>query len=309
MVRCSAMAQMLNNNFNITFVCISVPSSIKIELTYHRFKVLLIKAEEEFLGSIVPGSIIVLDGYSFGTDYQRLIKAKGAFLVCVDDLHDKEFYADIIINHAPGVKPEDYSAQPYTRFALGVDYALLRPAFLEQAQNPRFIDTIKTVFVCFGGADSTGLTLRTLEYLAPIKRLERIILVTGASFFGARELMKTQAKESRIDYRSKLDENHMLQAMCDAELAIVPASTILYEILSVRMPVITGYAADNQINIYNGISKLGLIKGIGSFNQTPDFEEIINDVFEDDPANIMDKQQKYFHGQSGQNISRLFEIL
>ena len=42
--------------------------------------------------------IVVLDGYHFDTNYQTKIKQKGCKLVCIDDLHDKHFVADIIIH-------------------------------------------------------------------------------------------------------------------------------------------------------------------------------------------------------------------
>ncbi len=58
--------------------------------------------------------IVVLDGYHFGTNYQKQIKLKGAKLVCIDDMHDKEFVADLIINHIPRITPQDYNVQPFT---------------------------------------------------------------------------------------------------------------------------------------------------------------------------------------------------
>ena len=73
--------------------------------------------------------MVVIDGYQFDTEYQQKVKKSGASLVCLDDLHNQHFVADIIINHAPGVDPGKYSAEPYTQYLLGPSYALLRPAF------------------------------------------------------------------------------------------------------------------------------------------------------------------------------------
>lgn len=49
----------------------------------------------------------------------------------------------------PGIKANQYKSQAYTKFALGPEYALLRPAFLELSKKKRGIKHIKRVFICF----------------------------------------------------------------------------------------------------------------------------------------------------------------
>ena len=182
LVRCSALAHMLKNDFNIIFFCRSIPKSLEQEFNKSGFKVIHIKDDEEFLESISNDKIVVLDGYNFGLDYQRKVKETGCKLVCIDDLHDRKFVADLIINHTPGITPKDYHAQPYTCFALGPEYALLRPSFLEQTKRGRKIKKIETLLIAFGGADPKGLTKKTLQVALEFNIFKRIIVVTGASF-------------------------------------------------------------------------------------------------------------------------------
>ena len=52
-----------------------------------------------FIEELKGDEIVVLDNYFFTTDYQRSIKTKGCKLVCVDDMHDKHYVADVVINH------------------------------------------------------------------------------------------------------------------------------------------------------------------------------------------------------------------
>ena len=68
---------------------------------------------------------MVLDNYFFTTDYQRAIKHKGCRLVCVDDMHDKHYVADVVINHGQ-TNPALFDVEFYTRLCLGFDWALLR---------------------------------------------------------------------------------------------------------------------------------------------------------------------------------------
>lgn len=77
---------------------------------------------------------MVLDNYFFTTDYQRAIKEKGCCLVCVDDMHDKHYVADVVINH--GLTDESlFDVEPYTKLCLGFDWALLRHPFIEAVKN------------------------------------------------------------------------------------------------------------------------------------------------------------------------------
>ncbi|MDZ7681649.1 MAG: hypothetical protein U5J63_08070 [Fodinibius sp.] len=55
--------------------------------------------------------------------------------------------------------------------------------------------------------------------------------------------------------------------MRQADFAIAPSSTILYEILAARLPVITGYYVDNQSNIYQGFSATDAVIGVGELSE------------------------------------------
>ena len=146
LIRCFALAQMLQSDFSITFVCRCIPDKIKKDLEEARFQLLEIENEADFLSLPTKNDIVVLDGYHFDLAYQKSIKNTAATLVCIDDLFDKEYVADLIINHAPNVNPGNYNALVTTQFALGPEYALLRPLFLEQASLTAAVVTIDPFF-------------------------------------------------------------------------------------------------------------------------------------------------------------------
>jgi len=85
--------------------------------------------------------------------------------------------------------------------------------------------------------------------------------------------------ESISSHEIKIYKNISAEAlvniMLDSELAIVPSSSILYEVLSVKMPIITGYTVENQKFIYDSFIKNGLALGIESF-PIKQMEEKIN---------------------------------
>lgn len=245
LTRCIALAYMLKKDFAITFVCKEIPEKISRELDESQFALLKID-DSVFFDLLKPKDIVILDGYHFNTNYQKIIKAKGGKLVCIDDLHDKEFVADLIINHAPGMKPGDYQAKPYTQFALGFKYSLLRPAFLEQAKKKRKIETTETVMICFGGADYKNLTESTLKVVLEFDELKKIIVITGSAYNYLDRLSQLIQTDKRVVHFHSVGEDQMVAIMQNTDLAIVPASGILFEALAVGCRVIFGYYVENQ---------------------------------------------------------------
>ena len=268
LVRCIALAHIIKYDCIVTFVCKVIPDALALEISENSFDLLLIEEEETFLELLTVIDIVVLDGYNFDSDYQRRIKAKGNKLICIDDLHDKKYYADLIINHAPGIDLNAYDAEPETIFALGPKFALLRPAFLQQAKKNRVVDNVRTVLICFGGGDYKNLTARVLKEIMNFKwEVKKVIVVTGSAYSNLDTLKLLIKDEQRIQHFHAVNEHDMLNFMLEADLAIVPSSGILFEVLSTGMKVISGYYADNQINIYKGFLALNAIIDAGDFSE------------------------------------------
>lgn len=252
-------------DFEISFVCKEIPETMFYELTGKGFNVLKIADEAQFFSLLTNDCIVVLDGYGFDTEYQKQIKENKCQLVCIDDLHDKEFVADLIINHSTGIVPQDYKALPQTQFALGLDYVLLRPAFLEQTKCNRVIEKIETILICFGGSDFKNLTQQTLSTVLQFSNFSKIIVITGVAYELTYDFIRLVKSDKRIDHRSDLNEAQMLAAMLEAELAIVPASGILLEAIAAGCIVLSGLYVENQRFVYENIVKSGLVLDGGGF--------------------------------------------
>jgi UDP-2,4-diacetamido-2,4,6-trideoxy-beta-L-altropyranose hydrolase len=266
LTRCIALAQILKKNFKITFFSKSIPDKIAGELSKNGFELIVIEEESSFLKTLTERDIVVIDGYSFDTTYQKRIKVTGSKLVCIDDTYDQEFVADLIINHSPGIKATDYNARTYTRFALGLEYALLRPSFLTRAAIPRKIDKINSVLICFGGSDYENFTERTLNIVLSFSEFKRIVVVTGFAYMFTNSLIQRAQSDQRVTHYHSIDENEMCSLMRKSDLAIVPASSIIIEALSQKMIVISGYYVENQKKAYSTILKTKLIFGIDDFS-------------------------------------------
>jgi len=304
LVRCIALAHMLKKTFQIVFVCNKIPEATIKELQESSLVLIVIDNETSFLNQLKAGDIVVLDGYNFYINFQQKIKSIPCKLVCIDDLHDKQFAADLIINHVPGVKPTDYHAAIYTKYALGLSYALLRKPFLEQSKTVvKKNKKIETLYICFGGSDHKNLTEQTLATIKLIPDFKKIIVVTGAAYNYLATLKLKVEADARVIHYHDINDKQMISVLQQTDLAIVPASGVLFEVLTFHIPVITGSYVNNQAIFISEMTK---------------FKQVVNSI--DFSAVNLSKAIKFaltanieydivFDGCSGERINALFNNL
>jgi spore coat polysaccharide biosynthesis predicted glycosyltransferase SpsG len=182
-------------------------------------------------------------------------------VACIDDLHDRSFCADLIINHALGVTSVDYVGKPWTSYLLGFDYALLRKPYLEEFPsnpNKKF-----GCMILIGGSDPQGITLCLLDLLEELHFNQPIAVVVGDGFNDTNRL---QGK-NHVSLFKSISGLEVLELMKSSAFGIFPASTTSIEACAARLPFICGYYVKNQLNLYNGLKQNGLAKCIGSFEE------------------------------------------
>lgn len=214
-------------------------------------------------------AIVIADGYQFKSDYQKSIKGQEFKLVYIDDLQEYHMYADLVINHTPGILAENYSSEPYTQFALGADYAILRPLFLEAAKEKRKIEKIKTAFICFGGADPSDITLKTTREILEIDLFKNINIVIGGAYKHT-VIFSIHKENTNINIHQNLSEYRMVELIQKSDVAYTSASVISIEASAVNIGLYVKKLVDNQEFVYNGLIQSGAAKDIKDF----DFEDI-----------------------------------
>jgi len=265
LIRSMALAQMLKSDFEVEFVCLEISDRIINDFTTADIHVIKINDEQSFFNIVKSNDVVVLDGYQFDIEYQRQLKSIGCKLVCIDDVYDKEYVADLIINPAPGMDKNRYIAPETTRFALGPDYALLRSVFTDESKFSIKKVKLDTIFICFGGSDAQNLTTRTHLEVKRSNVFSKIYLVTGASFEHSDELKATIKGDNIVEYFHSLSAEEMVTLMQDSDVAIVPSSGILIEVLALGLPAISGFYTDNQKQNYKEYLKQNAFIDAGNF--------------------------------------------
>ncbi|WBX74532.1 UDP-2,4-diacetamido-2,4,6-trideoxy-beta-L-altropyranose hydrolase [Tenacibaculum pacificus] len=252
--------------------------------------------------------IIIIDGYQFTADYQKKIKQLGYTLIYIDDIITDNQYADIVINHAEGLHKNNYSTEYYTQLALGTQYAILRPSFLEAIKNKRTIKNIDTAFVCFGGADMYDLSYKATKALLHFSKFKEIHILLGGAY-KHKFIFELQDKNSNIHIYQNLREKEIVSIMQLCNFAIAPASTTLYELCAIQMPILSGYFVKNQLNIYNSFLKKGAIYGCNNFSEytISNFIDSIQEVINLKEYHLRLKSQQQLFDNKINN--RFFELL
>jgi UDP-2,4-diacetamido-2,4,6-trideoxy-beta-L-altropyranose hydrolase len=262
-IRSLALAEMLNQSFNCIFATRN-PSEYQLkEISSVCHKYINLSNDDEhylqFLNILTGNEIVVLDNYFFSTDYQRAIRAKGCKLVCIDDLNEIHFVADMIINHSIGADPSVYSKETYTKVLTGLDFALLRQPYFQD--DASFDEKKYGAVIIMGGTDPLDLSTKTLHILNQIKFPKPIAVVgkVNSTFHGNNSI--------NVSHFEHLSSFQILSLMRTSEFGLLPASTVSIEACAARLPFICGYFVENQKKNYDNIKEQELAICIGDWTK------------------------------------------
>lgn len=281
-IRTLALADMLKDDFDCTFFTTS-PSSYQIEEMGKVCKYIALTEEtkfEDFINLLNGDEIVVLDNYFFTTEYQRTIMAKGCKLVCVDDLHNRHFVSDVVLNPAL-LSISKYDIEPYTKLCLGLEYALLRKPFIKQGKD------VEKVYgrwlLAFGGSDFDNMTEKYLSFLQGDSRVKEVTVIVGDAY----KYYDNLKNYTKASIYKNLTAEEMSIKMRQAEYAVLPSSTISIEALASGCKVANGYFVDNQIETSMMYKQEGYCVGLGDLREVSS-AMFIDELLRFNPSHCLD---------------------
>lgn len=260
-MRTLALAEVLSDDYDCVFATQS-PSPFQKDCLRGVCQLLELPADDSrfrvFADLVHQNDIVVLDNYFYDSQYEILLRDKGATVVFIDNLHVRHSCADAIIGFLLGLNAADYSVEPYTKLFLGTEYSLLRKPFMEQLkirhQSIENYDNLKIV-ISFGGADQYGVAVSIANILEQSDCVCKITVI-GRNTAGL-------VDSPKIEFKRDLSAYEMRDAFLMNDIAVLPASTTTLEALACGIPVIGGYFVDNQVGNYKQYIKAKAIIGCG----------------------------------------------
>lgn len=248
-------------------------------------------------------AILVLDGYEFDEHYIQQLSVLEMSLVKVDDFFDFDARFDGIINHSPGAISELYPSKGSTELLLGMDYAMLRSAFLKKA-SARLLDvptSFATVLVCFGGADPKSVGNKVCDTLVKNTSIKRIHVI-------GRPPENMNQIDARLEYHTGLNEQQMIALMETCDIAITAPSTVSLEVCAVGIPLILVPVEDNQRGIFKGLVKKGCANPL-EIEQMSELNSFISAIGAETAETMLSAQMELIDGRSSDRFSQFFERL
>ncbi|WP_424096618.1 UDP-2,4-diacetamido-2,4,6-trideoxy-beta-L-altropyranose hydrolase [Moorena producens] len=192
---------------------------------------------------------VVVDGYHFGADYQRVIKEAGLRLLFIDDYgHAAHYWADLVLNQNvyahEGLYPKRES---YTQLLLGTQYTLLRKEFWPWQGWQRQIPTVaRKVLVTLGGADPDNVTLKVIQALQQVKveGLEAVVVVGGSN--PHYEQLQAAVHDSGAAITLKYNVKNMPELMAWADVGISGGGSTTWEMAFMGTPNLVITLTDSQ---------------------------------------------------------------
>lgn len=258
-IRSLALADMLRSEFECT-IFTKAPSPYQLAEAQKVCPLVALPDDDSrfelFLTHLTGEEIVVLDNYFYSTEYQQKIKDKGCRLVCIDDIHDKRFVSDIVINH--GILPaSEYDVASDTVVCTSPKYALLRSPFLEaRTMSKRPHSWVVTI----GGLDEPNITTLAVKKLQETGATD-IVAIVGDGFKHRQELASTG-----VNILSRISAQEMADTFAQSENVLCCASTVCYEALSQGCKVYAGWYVDNQIEIYGGLVQEQYVVPLGDLH-------------------------------------------
>lgn len=214
--------------------------------------------------------LLIVDHYSIEVKWEKVLRSVVPHIMVIDDLADRLHDCDLIID-------QNFYLNMHNRYQglvsdsciqlLGPDYVLLRDEFL-------FIDTqkikrdgnVKNILVFFGGTDPTGETLKTLQAIQQLNRIDiEFNVVVGALNPQKKELEQVCGQMSNVRVHGQV--NNMAELMVKADLAVGAGGTASWERCYLGLPSILIIVADNQNEVTHAVAKKGAVQLLGKSSE------------------------------------------
>lgn len=211
--------------------------------------------------------VAVMDDYRIDEPYQLRLRAAGLkWLQQFDASNPPPFWADFVAHGGPTETPERYRAlvrNPDTRFLLGPEFAVLRPAFA--GLPPRQVDgPVGHILLSFGGGDDQGMTVRVLEALIDaLPPSIRFRVMSGPRNPSIPAISTWLARNAAGRGDLSVDPVDVAGEYTASDVAVLAGGTSTFEAAAAGVPMLLVAMADNQIRQARGWAERGAAVYLG----------------------------------------------
>lgn len=229
------------------------------------------------------------DHYGIDARWHQRLQPYTKKIGVVDDLADRSFYCDVLIDQLCHRTDSDYRSlvPQHTLLMLGSDYAMLRPVFHEVRSQSlsklQKLSNIQRVFISMGGTDLLGATHASLTILkkSNIDRNIDIDILVGQQS----EYLQKPPDENEFPFNIHIHPvtTPIHELMLKADIAIGAGGLTAWERCCLGLPTFLITIAQNQHDTAYGLEKRQAVVRLGDAdNFDSDYAiRIFNDYISD----------------------------
>jgi UDP-2,4-diacetamido-2,4,6-trideoxy-beta-L-altropyranose hydrolase len=298
LMRCLTLSKEFKQNHEITFICKSLDGNLISLIKHNNYKVILLDEESNFhssniylewLGSTqeydaeetinaIPSNtdLLVVDNYALDQLWHKRLRPYTKKIFVIDDLSDRKFDCDLLLNQNLGVKKENYKNKVSNNceLFLGSNYALLRPEFAKlrnKAINKRKkTKKIKNILITMDGVDKYNQTFGILQELD--NNLNIVVVLRSNSPHNS--MIKAYAKDKNIQI--VIDSINMSKLIFEADLAIGAGGSSSLERCCLGLPTLLYVTSENQKNMAKNLDKIDAVKIVDNLKEN--LQDILDNV-------------------------------
>lgn len=229
---------------------------------------------------------VVLDGYHFSGEYQRLLKQAGLSLLCIDDYgHAGDYCADIVLNQNLTATGLFYNKrEAYTKLLLGPQYILLRREFFSWRKWKRIIHPASCkVLVTLGGSDPANVTLRVIRALKQTQMLDIQAMIVIGAVNRNHNLIVKEIGTKNGSLKLVTDTAKMPEFMAWSDIAISAGGSTCWEFAFMGLPALILVTTDNQKDNAEKLNDRGVAINLGAHSKVSaeDISVVLSSLLQD----------------------------
>jgi len=214
----------------------------------------------------------VVDSYAIDETWEKMIRPYTDEIFVIDDLANRKHDCDVLLDQNyyfdkeiryNGLVPAD------CKLLLGPRYALLRQEFYyaRQGMNPRS-SYLHNILVFYGGVDATDETSKAIAALDSLKENGELDDVSVTVVVGDSNSRKETIADSccKAGFKYLCQVSNMAQLMAEADLMLGAGGTTTWERCYLGLPAIVTAVAENQYQICEDCSTVGLFYYLGHWD-------------------------------------------
>lgn len=200
----------------------------------------------------------ILDDFRVDEVYQLVLRQAGVKWLHFEGRLGLPIWADLLLCAHAAADPEAFT--PYIRnercgLLVGLRYALLRKEFRDLPERTA-ADTVRRVFLSFGGGSDRGAAEFVLRALLPLFPGITFCVVSGVSNPN-NDTLRTIAQEASGQVELQIGARNVAEIMRSCDVAVIAGGMTSLEAMAVGLPMILIAIEQNQIRPAEACSDKG----------------------------------------------------